>query len=64
MGNAVQRNRARRLMREVFRIHQHELRRRVTYIFLWTGVVKEFNYKDVEKEMLDLLKRGKLLQGT
>jgi ribonuclease P protein component len=62
LGNAVRRNRARRLMRESFRLHQHEIHRRMEYLFLWTGVVEGVKLNRVEKEMLDLLKRGKLLK--
>ncbi len=62
LGNAVRRNRARRLMRETFRLHQHEVHQRMEYLFLWTGRVEGVKLNRVEEEMLDLLGRGKLLE--
>jgi len=62
LGNAVRRNRARRLMREAFRLHQHEIRRGMEYLFLWTGQVEGVKLNRVEREMLDLLKSGELLK--
>ncbi|MEA1926674.1 MAG: ribonuclease P protein component [Candidatus Auribacterota bacterium] len=61
LGNAVRRNRARRLMRESFRLHQHEVERKMEYLFLWTGRVEGVKLDRVEKEMLALLSRGSLL---
>ena len=61
LGNAVRRNRARRLMREVFRLHQHQVKRGVQYLFLWTGRVEGVSFREMEREMLDLLKRGGLM---
>jgi ribonuclease P protein component len=58
LGNAVCRNRARRLMREAFRLHQHDVHRGMEYLFLWTGGVEGVKLNRVEEEMLDLLERG------
>ena len=62
LGNAVRRNRARRLMREVFRLHQHEVKPGMEYLFLWTGPVEGVGLKEVEREMVVLLKKGGLLR--
>ena len=48
-------------MRETFRLHQHEVQRRMEYLFLWTGRVEGVKLNRVEGEMLEILKRGKLL---
>ena len=37
VGGAVQRNRARRLMKEVYRLHQHEIREGYHIVFVGSG---------------------------
>jgi len=49
-------------MRETFRLHQHEVQRRMEYLFLWTGRVEGVKLNRAEAEMLALLKRGGLLR--
>ncbi len=56
------RNRARRLMREAFRLHQHEVREGRDYVFIWLGPIDGIKLADVEERMLDILKRGGLLK--
>ena len=57
LGNAVRRNRARRLMREIFRLHQHEVKPGMEYLFLWTGPGEGVGLKEVEREMVAFLRR-------
>jgi len=62
LGRAVDRNRARRLMREVFRIHQGRLRKGNDYLFQWKGSVAPWKFADAEKDMLFILAREGLIQ--
>ena len=62
-GNSIKRHRFIRLMREIFRLHQHELRSGTDYVIV---VRKHFrfndvtllNYRNMEKQILSLLSRA------
>lgn len=62
LTGAVGRNRARRLMREVIRIHQHEIQRDTVCLFLWHGPVEGAAFSVAEAEIMDLLRKGGLLK--
>lgn len=64
VGNAVQRNRARRLMKEVYRIHQHEIREGYNIVIVGRDPLKQASYKEVEHSIMKLLRRSKLLKNT
>ena len=57
VGNAVARNRAKRLMREVVRLHLTELNPNQQIIFIARPAIKGISYREVEKVMLSLLIR-------
>jgi len=61
LAGAVGRNRARRLMREVIRLHQHEIRKDVELLLIWQGPVGKKGFSDAEQEIMELLRRGGLL---
>jgi ribonuclease P protein component len=61
VGGAVERNRARRLMREVFRIHQGEFNRPVDLILIARPSMAGKSFQDVEKDFLRALRQGGLL---
>jgi len=61
VGNSVQRNRARRLMREVIRLHMSELRNDRQIIFIARAGIKGVSYWEVEKSMMNMLKRANAL---
>jgi len=61
VGGAVQRNRARRLMKEVYRLHQHEIREGYHIVIVGRGPLKDATYERAEKEILYLLRKSKLL---
>jgi ribonuclease P protein component len=63
IGGAVQRNRARRLLRESFRQHQHELAQPVEIILVARNSIAGKKFADVEKDFLAALHRAKLLKN-
>ena len=61
VGGAVERNRARRLMKEVYRLNQHQLREGYHIVIVGRGPLKDATYERAEKEILYLLRKSKLL---
>ncbi|MGA2786386.1 MAG: ribonuclease P protein component [Verrucomicrobiota bacterium] len=64
IGNAVARNRARRLLRESFRQHQHELSQPVELVLVARNSIAGRDFAGVEQDFLAALKRGGLLKMT
>ena len=64
IGNAVVRNRARRLMREAFRLHQHELVEPVDLVLVARPSIVGKEFGAVEKDYLTTLRRARLLKQT
>lgn len=62
VGQAVVRSRARRLLREVFRRHQHDLLKPVELILVARNSIVEKQFAGVEKDFLAALDRGGLLK--
>jgi ribonuclease P protein component len=62
IGNAVVRNRARRLMREVFRLHQHELTRPIDLVLVARQSLAKKRFVDVETDLLKTLSKAGLLK--
>ena len=60
---AVLRNRIKRLIRENYRLIKNNLKQGYDIVFLWTkkGVAKEANYYIIKNDMINLLKKSKLL---
>jgi ribonuclease P protein component len=63
IGGAVERNRARRLLRESFRQHQNELAQPVELILVARNSIAGKNFTDVEKDFLAALNRAGLLKN-
>jgi ribonuclease P protein component len=59
VGNAVRRNRIKRLIREVFRVNQHEIKLKadIVVVVKRSASIAELNYHRVEKELLPCLKK-------
>ncbi len=61
LGNAVVRNRARRLLREAFRSHQHDLTQPVDLVLVARASIVGKGFAEVEKDFLTTLRKAKLL---
>ncbi|MEI6780154.1 MAG: ribonuclease P protein component [Verrucomicrobiota bacterium] len=62
IGGAVVRNRARRLMRESFRLHQHELATPVDLVLVARASIVGKGFAGVESDYLTTLRKAKLLK--
>ncbi len=62
IGNAVARSRARRLLRETFRAHQHDLAQPVDLVLVARKSIGGKGFADVEKDFLVTLRRANLLK--
>jgi ribonuclease P protein component len=64
IGGAVERNRARRLLRESFRRHQHEFAQPVELVLVARNSIAGKEFAGVEKDFLAALKRAGILKMT
>ena len=62
IGGATERSRARRLLRESFRQHQHEFAQPVELVLVARNSIAGKKFADVEKDFLAALNRAKLLK--
>ncbi len=62
VGGAVARNRARRLLREAFRLHQHELKEPVDLVLVARPSIGGKKLAAVERDFLTTLRKAGLLK--
>ncbi len=62
IGGAPQRSRARRLLRESFRQHQHEFAQPVELVLVARNSIAGRSFAEVEKDFLAALRRANLLK--
>lgn len=61
IGNAVVRSRARRLLREAFRLHQHELAP-IDLVLVGRPPIAGKSFAEVEQDFLTMLRKARLLK--
>ena len=64
IGNAVVRNRIKRLMRETYRINQHEINQNVSMILIARKPLVESKSYLVQKSFMNLCKKAKILNRS
>jgi ribonuclease P protein component len=64
LGGAVARARARRLLREAFRLHQKELAQPLDLVLVARSSIVGKAFAVVERDLLAALRQGKLLRET
>jgi ribonuclease P protein component len=64
IGNAVARSRARRLMREVFRLHQHDIQQKADIVLVARQSIAGKSFAQVELDFMAAAKQAKLIQGN
>jgi ribonuclease P protein component len=62
VGNAVARTRARRLLREAFRLHQLELNQPIDLVLVAQPSIADKGYFEVERDFLAALRKARLLK--
>jgi ribonuclease P protein component len=63
IGNAVVRSRARRLLRESFRLHQHDLARNIDLVLVARPSIAGRPFREVERDFLRVLREARLEKG-
>lgn len=64
IGNAVKRSRARRLLRESFRLHQHDFRQPVDLILVARNSIVGKSFGEVEQDFLRAMGKAQLLKNS
>ena len=63
IGPAVVRNRARRLLREAFRLHQFELSKPLQLVLVARASIVNKAFREVERDFLTVLREARLLEN-
>jgi ribonuclease P protein component len=64
VGNSVARSRARRLLRETFRVHQHDFTEPVDLVLIARPSIAAKMMADVERDFLTLLRKAGLVKQS
>jgi ribonuclease P protein component len=63
LGNAVARSRARRLLRECFRLYQHDIEKPMDLVLIARNSIVGKSFAEVERDFLKALRQAKLLKS-
>ena len=63
VGNSVQRNRAKRLMKESFRLSCEDIKTGYDMIFVARNNINGRKLSDVDRSLVNAVKKGKLFKG-
>lgn len=64
LGKAVRRNKLKRRLREIFRLHKHLLKPGLDIIFLPRNQAVDYDFQELKKSVLSIFKRAKLFCNT
>ncbi|RCX15569.1 ribonuclease P protein component [Fontibacillus phaseoli] len=64
IGNAVVRNRMRRMLKEIVRLHEVEIRDHLDLILIVRNGAVGMEYKELEKSVLHVLRKASLLKPS
>lgn len=62
LGSAVVRSRAKRLLRETFRLHQHDFREPANVVLVARAGIVGKKFSQVERDFLAVMRRARLLK--
>lgn len=63
IGGAVQRNKLKRLFREVYRLNQENLIKGIDIVFIARQAAKEANFQELTKAFHDLFRKARIISG-
>jgi ribonuclease P protein component len=64
IGGAVERSRARRLLRETFRLHQHDFERPIDLVLVARNSIAGKKMAEVERDFLEAMRRAKMVKQS